>query len=129
VSAIRFPLSHGEALESLGDNLGLNAAAFHGHWQLCEFPLANGADLNRAEADKEETPLHAATCEANGPAYDLVIKVLLAHGADPNRATKPLAETGCFMRDCRTKGESPPHRAAFGTGDAIQFLLECSSTD
>jgi Ankyrin repeats (3 copies) len=53
VSAIRFLLSHGEALESLGDNLGLNVAAFHGHWRLCEFLLENGADVNRTEADTD----------------------------------------------------------------------------
>ena len=34
VSAIRFLLANGESLESLGDDLGLNAAAFHGHWRL-----------------------------------------------------------------------------------------------
>jgi hypothetical protein len=32
VSAIRFLLSQGERLESLGPNLALDAAAFHGHW-------------------------------------------------------------------------------------------------
>lgn len=30
-SAIRFLLSQGDRLESLGPNLGLGAAAFHGH--------------------------------------------------------------------------------------------------
>ena len=33
VSAIRFLLSNGESLGSLGDNLDLNGAAFHGHWR------------------------------------------------------------------------------------------------
>ena len=32
VSALRFLLDHGESLASLGANLGLNGAAFHGHW-------------------------------------------------------------------------------------------------
>ena len=31
VSAIRFLLSHGERLDRLGPNCGLDAAAFHGH--------------------------------------------------------------------------------------------------
>jgi len=53
-----------------------------------------------------------------------VVRVLLAHGADVNRATTPRAETGCFMRDCRTKGETPLHRAAaFGTEATIDMLL------
>ena len=39
VSAIRFLLAHGESLRSLGDDLGLNGAAFHGHWRLCQFLL------------------------------------------------------------------------------------------
>ena len=29
-----------------------------------------------------------------------------------HRATKPGAETGSYMRDCRTKAETPLHRAA-----------------
>ena len=52
------------------------------------------------------------------------LKVLLAHGANPNCATKKSVETGGFMRDCRTKGETPLHRAAaFGDEEAIQLLL------
>lgn len=46
VSAIRFLLANGESLESLGANLDLNGAAFHGHWRLCQFLLENGADAN-----------------------------------------------------------------------------------
>lgn len=39
VSAIRFLLGNGAALVELGEGLGLNGAAFHGHWRLCEFLL------------------------------------------------------------------------------------------
>src|SRR6478609_6170056 len=49
VSGIRFLLSQGERLKSLGPNLGLDSAAFHGHWQLCEFLLESGADANYAD--------------------------------------------------------------------------------
>ena len=42
VSAIRFLLANGEKLETLGDNFDLNGAAFHGHWQLCQFLIENG---------------------------------------------------------------------------------------
>lgn len=128
VSAIRFLLSHGEILQTLGHNLGLGSAAFHGHWQLCQFLLENNADVNCAEQDTGETPLHAALCKANRPVYDLVLKVLLANGANPNCFTKPNVDTGSFMRDVRTKGETPLHRAAaFGTDDAIQLLLNAGA--
>lgn len=128
VSAIRFLIANGESLESLGENLGLNGAAFHGHWQLCQFLIESGADVNRPQPDTGETPLHAALCKANRPAYDLVLKVLLANGATPNCATRPDAVTGCFMRDCRTKAETPLHRAAaFGTEEAIQLLLDAGA--
>lgn len=124
VSAIRFLLANGEDLESLGTNLDLNGAAFHGHWQLCQFLIENGADVNRPLPDTGETPLHAALCAANRPVYDFVVEVLLANGANPNCATKPSAETGGFMRDCRTRAETPLHRAAaFGTARSIQLLL------
>ena len=65
---------------------------------------------------------------AHHTAHDLVVRVLLAKGADPNRATKPSVETGCFMRDCRTKGETPLHRAAaFGTEETIDLLLDAGA--
>ena len=124
VSAIRFLLDRGESLSSLGENHGLHGAAFHGHWQLCEFVIEHGADVSRAMEDTGETPLHAALCTPSRSAHDIVVRVLLAHGADPHRVTKPGATTGAFMRDCRTKGETPLHRAAaFGSEDAIDMLI------
>lgn len=128
VAAIRFLLAHGESLSSLGDDRGLNGAAFHGHWRLCEFLLENGADPNRPLPDTGETPLHAALCSDDRVRYDLVLDVLLAHGADPNRATRPGVETGAFMRDCRTRGETPLHRAAaFGSERTIRSLLDAGA--
>ncbi len=129
VSAIRFLLANGESLESLGENFDLNGAVFHGHWQLCQFLIENGADVNHPLPDTGERPLHAALCKANRPAYNHVIKILLGSGANPNCVTKASAETGCFMRDCRTKAETPLHRAAaFGTEEAIQLLLDAGAT-
>jgi ankyrin repeat protein len=124
VSAIRYLVARGAALASLGENLGLNTASFHGHWQLCQFLIESGADVNHPDPDTGETALHAALCTTNRLAHDLVIKVLLAAGADPNCATKPAKATGSFMRDCRTKAETPLHRAAaFGTPETVQLLL------
>jgi ankyrin repeat protein len=128
VSAIRYLLEKGAALESLADNLGLTAACFHGHWRLCKFLIEHGADVNRPEEDTGETPLHSALCTTRRLTHNLVLKVLLAHGAEVNCATKKDAETGGFMRDCRTKGETPLHRAAaFGDEETIQMLLDAGA--
>ena len=128
VSAIRYLVAHGAVLASLGENLDLNAASFHGHWQLCQFLIERGADVNHSDPDTGETALHAALCTANRLAHDLVVQVLLAAGAGPNSVTKPLRETGSFMRDCRTKAETPLHRAAaFGTPDTVQLLLDAGA--
>ncbi|KQW51488.1 MULTISPECIES: ankyrin repeat domain-containing protein [unclassified Roseateles] len=124
VSGLRHLLTGGETLTALGDDLGLGVAAFHGHWRLCQFLTEQGADVNQAQADTGETPLHMAVCKANRPDYDHVVEVLLAHGADPNRATTPGVETSCFMRDTRTRGETPLHRAAaFCSAETIERLI------
>jgi ankyrin repeat protein len=128
VSAMRYLISRGAKLESLGESFGLNTASFHGHWRLCQFLIENGADVNSSPEDTGETPLHSALCTTNRVPYNLVLKVLLAAGANPNVATKPGIETGAFMRDCRTKGETPLHRAAaFGDEEAIQLLLDAGA--
>jgi ankyrin repeat protein len=128
VSAIRFLLGRGETLASLGPDLGLIGAAFHGHWRLCEFLLESGADPNRAAGDTGETPLHAALVKANRPSVDLVVRVLLERGARPNARTKPGIPTGSFMRDGRTKGETPLHRAAaFGSVETIRALIDAGA--
>jgi ankyrin repeat protein len=125
VSAIKFLLAHGATLESLGADLGLMAACFHGYWRLVQFLIERGADVNRPEEETGETPLHSALSKTDRLKYNLVLKVLLVHGANPNCVTKPNIETGAFMRDCRTKGETPLHRAAaFGEEEAIQMLLD-----
>jgi len=125
---MKFLLANGATLDSLGENQGLQGASFHGHWRLCKFLLERGADANFAADDTGETPLHCALCTPNRIAHNLVVKVLLAHGANSNAATRENVETGCFMRDCRTKGETPLHRAAaFGDEVVIQNLLDAGA--
>ena len=129
VSSVRHLLDHGESLDSLGDNFDLNGAAFHGHWQLCQFLIERGADASHKLAGTGETPLHAALSRANRPSVDHVVTILLAAGADANAATIPGAETGCFMRDSRTRGETPLHRAAaFGSETAVRLLLDAGAS-
>ena len=124
VSGPRFLVDHGESLLSLGRNLGLGGAAFHGYWRLAEYLIEQGAGVNEADGETGETPMHAALSTPQRRAHDLVVRVLLAHGADPSRATRPGVETGAFMRDARTRGETPLHRAAaFGTEETIDLLL------
>lgn len=127
VSAIRFLLARGESVRSLGNDLGLNDAAFHGHWRLCQFLLEGGADANLRNPNTGETPLHAALSSHRAEQH-LVVEVLLASGANPNQPTNPGVETGAFMRDCRTRGETPLHRAAaFAGEDTIQLLLDAGA--
>lgn len=124
VSAIRLLLANGETLASLGDNLGLGDAVFHGHWPLCQFLIEQGANPNHVLPDTGESPLHLALCKANRPAYDAIVEMLLVAGANPDCATLPGFETGSFMRDVRTQGETPLHRAAaFGSERVIDLLL------
>jgi uncharacterized protein len=125
VSAIRFLLSKGVPLASLGTNLDLNAACFNGHWRLCKFLIEQGADVNSADDRTGETPLHSALCTTDRVAHDRVLEVLLSFGANPNAITKNGVETGGFMRDARTRGETPLHRAAaFGSEATIELLLK-----
>jgi ankyrin repeat protein len=125
VSAIRFLLANGECVASLAG--ALNAAAFHGHWRLCQYLIENGANVNQAEDETGETPLHSALCKSSA-GHDRAVRVLLANGADPNAKTRIGAETGGFMRDARTKGETPLHRAAaFASAETVQLLLDAGA--
>ena len=95
VAAMRVLLAHGASLAVLGADLGLNAAAFHGHWRLCQFLIEHGADANAAMPDTGETPLHSALAAAGTRlAHDLVVEVLLAAGADPNRPVERDEDAG-----------------------------------
>ena len=128
VRAMRFLLERGESLNALGDNFDLNGAVFHGHSALVSFLIEQGADVNRPLNDTGETPLHATLCKTGRPVFDEIVMTLLAAGARPNVATKRGVATGSFMRDARTKGETPLHRAAaFGSAEAVQKLLDAGA--
>jgi ankyrin repeat protein len=124
-SALKGLMAAGAKLDSLGEDLGLNAACFHGHWRLTKFLIERGAEVNRPLDDTGETPLHAALCTTNRLARNLVMKVLLARGANPNCATKPNVETSGFMRDARTKAR---RRCIAPQHSAMRRAFNCYST-
>lgn len=129
VSGLRLLTANGAALEELGSNFDLNGAAFHGHWRLCEHLLEAGADPDAALAETGETPLHAALCRPESLTHDRVVATLLAAGAHPDRRTIVGASTGGFMRDARTRGETPLHRAAaFAAAETIGRLINAGAT-
>lgn len=112
VTALKAVLEAGGDLSSLNLNEELGNAAFFGHWKVADFLINHGADVNARISEAGETPLHNALSKAGRPHYFYVVRLLVEHGADVNARTTPGIETGGFMRDVRTKGETPLHRAA-----------------
>ncbi|NRB48806.1 MAG: ankyrin repeat domain-containing protein [Saprospiraceae bacterium] len=128
VSAIKFLVQQGAKLSDLGPNFDLIGAAFHGHWRLCQYLVEQGAEVNTVRSETGESPLHASLSAANRAATQLIVKLFLAKGADPNCTTLAGKETGSFMRDVRTRGETPLHRAAaFASAETIALLLDAGA--
>lgn len=124
-TALKAVLNAGGDLSSINLNEELGHASFFGHWKVVDFLISQGADINHAKTDTGETPLHSALCKAGRPYFLYVIKLLVENGADVNAKTIPGGESGAFMRDVRTKGETPLHRAAaYGDEEIIQYLLD-----
>lgn len=123
-TALKAILNGGGDLSSISLDDELGNACFFGHWKVADFLIAQGANPRAVISDAGETPLHNALSKAGRPAHNYVVRLLLEHGADPNAATIANVETGAFMRDVRTKGETPLHRAAaFADAEAIELLL------
>ena len=124
-TGLRSVLQAGGSLESIDLNSELGHAAFFGHWKVCDFLINNGANVNAIVDKTNETPLHNALAKAGRPYYFYVVKLLVEKGADVNAKTSAGIETGAFMRDVRTKGETPLHRAAaYADEKTIAYLLE-----
>lgn len=124
-TGLRAVVQNGGNLDSLDLNAELGNAAFFGHWKVCDFLIQHGADVNAPVDATQERPLHNALAKAGRPYYLYVVKLLLAHGADVHARTVPGMETGAFMRDVRTCGETPLHRAAaYADEPTIQCLLD-----
>lgn len=124
-TALKAVLNAGGDLSSINLDRELGHASFFGHWKVVDFLIKQGADVNNALPETGETPLHSALCKAGRPYFLYVIKLLVENGADVNAKTIPGIETGGFMRDVRTKGETPLHRAAaYGDEAMVEYLLE-----
>ena len=124
-TALKAVLNAGGDLSSLDLDQELGHASFFGHWKVADFLIKHGADVNWHVRETGETPLHSALSEAGRPYFIYVLKVLIENGANVNARTIPGKETGAFMRDVRTKGETPLHRAAaYGDEAMISYLLE-----
>ncbi len=125
VTGLRTVIENGGTLESINIHEELGNAAFFGHWKVCDFLINQGADVNYHVDKTNETPLHNALAKAGRPYYFYVVRLLVEKGADVNAKTIPGIETGAFMRDVRTKGETPLHRAAaYADERTISFLIE-----
>ena len=125
VTALKAVLEAGGDLSSLNLDEELGHAAFFGHWKIADFLIKHGADVNSSVSETGESPLHSALAKAGRPYYLYVVRLLVEHGADVNARTIPGKATGAFMRDVRTKGETPLHRAAaYSDGRTIEFLLD-----
>ena len=124
-TGLRAVLNAGGSLDSINLNDELGNAAFFGHWKVCDFLINNGANVNAFVDKTNETPLHNALAKAGRPYYFYVVKLLVDKGADVNAKTIAGLETGAFMRDVRTKGETPLHRAAaYADEKTISYLIE-----
>lgn len=124
-TGLKAVLEAGGNLESIDLDQELGHASFFGHWKVCDFLIHNGANVN-AHVDKtNETPLHSALSKAGKPYYFYTVKLLIENGADVNAKTIPGIETAAFMRDVRTKGETPLHRAAaYADAKTIEYLIK-----
>ena len=125
LTGLRLVVESGGSLESINIHSELGNAAFFGHWKVCDFLINQGADVNTSLGRTKETPLHNALAKAGRPYYLYTVKILVENGANVNATTVPNMETDAFMRDVRTKGETPLHRAAAYADEAtIMFLLD-----
>ncbi|MBK8505912.1 MAG: ankyrin repeat domain-containing protein [Saprospiraceae bacterium] len=123
-TGLRAIIEEGADLSSINLNEELGNAAFFGHWKVCDFLIHQGADVNTFVDSTHETPLHSALSKVGRPYYFYVVKLLVENGAIVNAKTIPGMTTGAFMRDVRTKGETPLHRAAaYADEQTIEYLI------
>ena len=124
-TALKAVLQSGGNLDSINVDRELGNAAFFGHWKICDFLINHGAQVNTHTDKTKETPLHNSLAKAGRPYYFYTVRLLIDRGANVNAKTIAGLETGAFMRDVRTKGETPLHRAAaYADERTIAYLIE-----
>lgn len=125
VTALKAVLNAGGDLLTVNLDEELGNAAFFGHWKVCDFLIRHGANVNSTVTATGETPLHSALSKAGRPYYFYTVRLLIERGADVNAKTIANQPTSAFMRDVRTKGETPLHRAAaYADEQTIKFLID-----
>lgn len=73
-------------------------------------------------------PLRRSHREAAGLAGGETIEIRVELDTEARVVTRPSVETDHFMRDCRTKGETPLRRAAaFGSDATVGMLLDAGA--
>ena len=122
-------LDSGEIIPPSSISSALAAAAYNAQPEACDLLLKRGADPNTFHEPTGETILHQVITKTKSASERTrIVKSLIAHGADVNRATVPGVATECFMRDIRTRGETPLHRAAaYGDVEMISALIEAGA--
>lgn len=125
VAALRTLLDSGQPLPDRALDSALEAAAYNAQPAAVSFLLDRGADPDTTHAPTGETVLHQViTKTERSAARTEIVRHLLQRGAAPNRSTVPHVVTQCFMRDIRTRGETPLHRAAaYGDAGMVSALL------
>jgi uncharacterized protein len=110
-------------------NAPLEAAAYEGRLDAARLLLARGADANYCYGPTQEAILHFATSKTSrSDDRTEIVKLVIAAGADVNRRTLVGEPTLCYMRDIRTRGETPLHRAAaYGDVGMIQALVDAGA--
>jgi len=118
-------LDSGELIPPGAVNSALESAAYNAQPDAVHYLLQRGADATALCPSNHESILHFATSKSCHPANRTnIVKQLIAAGADVNKRTQVGVTTLCYMRDIRTRGETPLHRAAaFGEPEMIKALI------
>ncbi len=129
LQGIRAIMASPESLPAQALGSALEAAAYNAKPEACELLLGFGADPNTSSSPTNESVLHQAiTKTENVGERTQVVQSLIAHGANVNCTTAPGVPTQCFMRDIRTRGETPLHRAAaYGDAGMISALIKAGA--
>ena len=127
---IEFLLSRGADPDIQTNETGcpvLSGLTYGDHPDCLRLLLEAGADPNRADGKSGETALHGAVTSRD-PDREEIVGLLLGHGASPDARTRPGVRSYSFWRDARTRGETPLHRAAAYSSEAvIRMLLEAGA--